>query len=146
MAPSFFWEISQRELETFPPTVKLLLQVYEEDDCNDHRIARDLFINISIPNSEKDFMLIMSDSSTSYPYKLHADHALPFNSNDPEGEIDGLDYYGIFRYLDALAEYTFTQNFMAKELLWETEIKCRDIWVYGRITLQLSYVMFQIIL
>jgi predicted alpha/beta-fold hydrolase len=116
MAPSFFLEISQKELETFPSYVKLLLQVYEEDDCNDHRIARDLFLNINIPNSEKDFMVIMSDSSATYSYKLDADHALPFNSSDPEGEVDGLDYYGIFRYIDALAEYAFTENLQAKKI------------------------------
>jgi hypothetical protein len=58
----------------------------------------------------------MSDSSSIYSYKLRADHALPFNSYDVEGEVDGLDYYGIFRYLDALAEYSFTGNLKAKKI------------------------------
>ena len=133
MAPFFFLEISQEELQTFPSHVKLLLQVYEEDDCNDHRIARDLLLNINIPNSEKDFMVLMSDTSTMYSYKLQADHASPFNYAASEGEVDGLDYYGIFRHLDALAEYTFTGNSHGKKLHWGTVIKCKGIWECGLI-------------
>ena len=116
MAPHFVFEITQSQLEQFPKQVKMVMQVYEEDDCNDHRIAEDIFRTINIPASEKDFMILLSDSNATTGYTLTADHAAPFSQLDSEGEVDGMDYYGIYRIFDALAEYTFTQNREAKEI------------------------------
>ncbi len=116
MAPHFVFEITQSQLERFPKQVKLVMQVYEDDDCNDHRIAADIFRTINIPAREKDFMILMSDSNAAAGYKLTADHAVPYSKFDSDGEVDGMDYYGIYRIFDALAEYTFTQNREAKEI------------------------------
>lgn len=116
MAPHFVFEISQDQLEQFPNQVKMVMQVYEEDDCNDHRIAKDIFQTIGIPSNEKDFITLLSDSNAAFGYKLNADHALPYSQVDSEGEVDGMDYYGIYRIFDALAGYTFTQNREAKEI------------------------------
>lgn len=116
MAPHFVFEITQNQLEQFPEHVKLIMQVYEEDDCNDHRIAEDIFRTINISAGEKDFMILLSDSNTVSGYKLTADHAVPYSRHDSEGEVDGMDYYGIYRIFDALAHYTFTQSQEAKEI------------------------------
>ena len=116
MAPHFVFEITQSQLEQFPKQVKMVMQVYQEDDCNDHRIAADIFRTINIPASEKDFMILLSDSNAATGYKLTADHAVPYSQFDSYGEVDGMDYYGIYRVFDALATYSFTQNGEAKEI------------------------------
>lgn len=108
MAPHFVFGITETELKGFPSHAKLVVQVYEEDDCNDHRMAKHLFETIGISESEKDFMVILSDSSESLGYKLVADHAVPYGPDDALGEIDGLDYYAVYRPLDALVDYTLT--------------------------------------
>jgi hypothetical protein len=110
MAPHFVFGITPEQLRNFPPQARLLMQVYEEDDCNDHRLASHVFETISIENSEKDFMMLMSDSSQTLGYRLTADHAVPCGRGDDSGEIDGLDYYGIYRHVDALADYVFNGN------------------------------------
>ncbi len=112
MAPFYVFRISQQQIEQFPGHVKLIMQVYQEDDCNDHRMAKDIFETISIDNAEKDFILMMSDSSGEYAYT--ADHGTPYGFGDENGEVDGLDFYGIYRLVDALADYTFRNNQDAK--------------------------------
>lgn len=116
MAPHYFFEISQSQLTTFPCHVKLIVEVFDNDDTNDHRIAKDLFININIPKSEKDFIIIRSDTLKYDTCKLIADHSLPTTSNLGKRVLNLLDYYGVFRYIDALADYCFNANLSAKEI------------------------------
>ncbi len=116
MAPFFMFEISQKQLDRFPQHVKLLIEVYEEDDCNDHRIAKDIFESINIPTSEKDFIIMQSDSNIHSGYKLVAGHGAPYSDRGIEGKVDAMDYYGIYRLFDALADYTFTNSVKAKEI------------------------------
>jgi len=114
MAPFYMFQIRAQRLGRFPSQTKLIVQVYEDDDCNDHRMAKDLFGTIDIHPDEKDFVLLRSDEYARTGYRLVADHATPFGGLDSEGEVDGLDYYGLFRPLDALLEYAFTGSADAK--------------------------------
>jgi hypothetical protein len=113
-APFFIFHVSQQELEQFPQQIKLIVQVYEEDDCVDHRMAKDLFESIGIPDSEKEFVILLSDSNAAAGCKLVADHTVPTNRNHGCERVDALDYYGVYRYFDALADYTFTGSEEAK--------------------------------
>jgi hypothetical protein len=115
MAPHYIFEITQKQLLNFPPGVKLIVEVFQDDDCNDHRMAKDLFQTIGIPYSEKDFIVLLSDSSGGDSCKLTADHSTPNTFGKGANVTNALDYYGIFRYFDALADYTFTGNAQAKE-------------------------------
>ncbi len=109
LAPWYSHAISQSELQNFPEAANLLMQVYEHDSTNDHRMARDIFQYINIPHQRKTYQLIFTDSSDNYT--LEADHYLPTSEATPiYGETDGHDYYAVFRPLDALADYTFTNN------------------------------------
>lgn len=102
--------ISQAELLAFPGDVKLLTMVYENDITNDHRMANDIFNTISIPSTEKDFLLVKSDTINSYTYD--AIHGLPNTAS----AFDALDYYALYRHLDALCDYTFNGSIAGKDV------------------------------
>jgi len=103
-------DISQNELLNFPNNVKLISMVYENDSTNDHRMTNDMFNTISIPSSEKDYLLVKSDTINAYTYD--AIHGVPNTAS----AFDALDYYAIYRHLDALCDYTFNGNLTAKDV------------------------------
>ena len=109
LAQWYSFNITQAQLQAFPANTKLLVQVYDDDVTNDHRMAVDIFKNISIPNAEKDFILMKSDTIKGYVYA--ADHVVP-NSV----AFDALDYYGYYRLLDALCDYTFNGSAAGKDV------------------------------
>ena len=109
MAPWYYFEISTRQFVNFPPHAKLLMQVFESDDICDHRMAKEIFERINLPSSEKDFLMLRGEQRLGY--KLDATHGVP------SGEaIDALDYYGVYRPFDALADYAFTGNQQGKRV------------------------------
>jgi hypothetical protein len=79
-------------------------------------MAKDLFEAIPIPAAEKDYVLVGCDSLGGGRGQLLADHATPFGANGETGRLDGLDDYAVFRYLDALAAYTFAADSAAKQV------------------------------
>ncbi len=109
-APYYSFNISQTELQTFPADVKLLTMVYDNDSTNDHRMAIDIFKNINIPVSGKDYLLVKSDTISGYVYE--AIHGLP----NTLSAFDALDYYAIYRHLDALCDYTFNGSMAGKKV------------------------------
>ncbi|MGH9841185.1 MAG: hypothetical protein ACREEM_20725 [Blastocatellia bacterium] len=100
MAPWYYFEITTRQLVNFPPHARLLMQVFETDGVCDHRMAKETFERINLPSSEKDFLMLRGEQRLGY--KLDAEHGTPSG-----GTIDALDYYGIYRPFDALADYAF---------------------------------------
>ncbi|MBD3392047.1 MAG: alpha/beta hydrolase fold domain-containing protein [Chitinivibrionales bacterium] len=134
MAPHFVFGITEKELREFPSHVKMLVQVYEEDDCNDHKIASHLFETIGVPDSAKGYMMLVSDSSAAVGCRLCADHSTPCGPGDELGEIDGLDYYGVYRPLDALAACTFSGKGGCRDAALKTEDEryFMGVWQDGR--------------
>ncbi|WP_300665615.1 T9SS type A sorting domain-containing protein [Fluviicola sp.] len=106
----YSYNITQNQLQNFPADVKLLTEIYESDSTNDHRLAADIFRNISISNSEKDFLILQRDTVGGYIYP--ADH----NTPNTVIALNAHDYYGIYRILDALADYTWNGNQSAKNV------------------------------
>lgn len=104
----YSYNITQNQLQNFPADVKLVTEIYESDSTNDHRLAADIFRNISISNSEKDFLILQRDTVNGYVYP--ADH----NTPNTTIALNAHDYYGIYRILDALADYTWNGNQAAK--------------------------------
>ncbi|MBD3322800.1 MAG: hypothetical protein GF350_17000 [Chitinivibrionales bacterium] len=102
-APWYSYALTPKKLHGFPSHVKLVMQVYANDEINDHRMAKDIYENITIPYSEKAYIILHSDSSTACT--LSADHSTP-----TDNRIDLLDSYGIYRVFDALADYSFNKN------------------------------------
>ena len=133
MAPWFICDISQKEIKTFPAHVKLVIQVYDDDVINDHRIAIDFFESVSIPLDEKVYTILYSDSIPNY--KLKADHSVPVSSSEYGGELNILDYYGVYRSFDALASYSFNDDIRAKCLILDcsaAEQPFLGFWPDGR--------------
>lgn len=115
MAPwySYPWGSSQttaEQLQNFPSNTKMISQVYDEDTDNDHRMAIDIFSHINIATSEKDYIYIKS--STIAGYKYVTDHVLP----NSRSAYDALDYYGVYRLLDALIDYSFNGSAAGKKV------------------------------
>ncbi len=109
-APWYLFNITQTQLQNFPSDTKLLIQVYENDDINDHRMAIDAFNNIGIPAGEKDFIFVQTDQVADYTYS--AEHGVPSSFN----VYDAFDSYIVFRLTEALADYAFTGNVAAKNV------------------------------
>jgi pimeloyl-ACP methyl ester carboxylesterase len=106
----YSYNISQNNLQNFPSDVKLVTEIYESDSTNDHRLAADIFRNISISTAEKDFLILQRDTVAGYVYP--ADH----NTPNTVIALNAHDYYGIYRILDALADYTWNGNMAAKDV------------------------------
>lgn len=108
LAQWYSFHIDQTQLQNFPSGVKLVTEIFETDSTNDHRMAADIFRNISINNAEKDFLLLQQDTVNGYVYS--AEHNVPSCLTD----FNAFDYYGIYRILDALMDYSWNQNTSAK--------------------------------
>ena len=109
MAPWYLYGITQTQLQNYPKDVKLLIQVYEDDAVNDHRIAVDAFNNVGIPNAEKDYVIVPTDAVAGYAYT--ADHSSPASRS---GVYDAIDSWAIFRLIDALADYALNGKIAGK--------------------------------
>lgn len=102
--------ISQAELQSFPSDAKLLTVVYEDDSTNDHRMANDIFNTINIPAGEKDYLRVKSDTISGYVYQ--AIHGVPNTAS----AYDALDFYVLYRLLDALCDYTWNGSLAGKDV------------------------------
>ncbi len=114
MAPWYSYELTDSLLKSFPPNVKLVVEIFNDDHINDHRMAIDIFQSIAIPDTEKDFITLYSDSSQGV--KLVAGHELPEGTHRWGWNVDAFDYYGVWKILDALCDYTFNNNTAAKSV------------------------------
>lgn len=113
-APWYSFDITEEQIKKIPSTAKLLMQVYNDDQINDHAMAVDLFNALPIPASEKDYMTVYSDSLDGYV--IQANHFVPYGPENIYGDLNVFDYYGIFKNFDALADYTFTGSMKAKNV------------------------------
>lgn len=110
MAQWYSYQLSDAQLKSFPSNTKLLTQIYDDDETNDHRLAIDIFKNINISNAEKDFVLVKKSVLPTYTYT--AEHDLPTTRT----VLDAQDYYAVYRLLDAMIDYSFNNNATAKDV------------------------------
>lgn len=110
MAPWYSFDFSIKQFVDWPQQVKLLVQVYEDDGVCDHRMAKEIYERANLPASEKEFVMLRGE--TRLGYKLDAEHGTPSQASD----ANALDFYGIYRLLDALADYAFTGNEAGKRI------------------------------
>ncbi|UTW61519.1 T9SS type A sorting domain-containing protein [bacterium SCSIO 12741] len=112
-APWYSFELGTSDLDNFPKDCRMLMVLYDDDDVNDHRMGMDIFNNIAIDDSLKDCILVYSDSVSNYVY--NADHNLP-GQYTTKAVFNAHDYLVSFRFLNAMADYTFTGNPIAKDI------------------------------
>jgi pimeloyl-ACP methyl ester carboxylesterase len=100
LAPWYSFQINSAQMREFPNHVVLLMQVYDRDHINDHRMAIDIYRSIMLPDHQKHFQIIHSEIINGC--ELVADHASP--ARNPSLR---LKQYAVFRPFDAVADYVF---------------------------------------
>jgi len=110
MAAWYVFNFNVKEYVNWPQHVKLLVQVYEDDGVCDHRMSKEMFERANLPASEKDFVMLRSERR--FNYTLNAEHGTPSSGSDE----NALDYYGIYRMFDALADYCFNASEAGKRI------------------------------
>lgn len=110
LAEWYSYNADNSVLGSFPDNTKVLIEVFADDTTNDHRMAIDVFNSLNVASSEKDYVLVPSSTVNGYNYQ--AVHNLPNTS----AAFDALDYYAYYRFIDALADYTFNGNAAGKNV------------------------------
>ena len=113
-APWYSFDLTDNDLANFPSDMKFVSFVYEDDDVNDHRMAMDIYDHINIANSERDFIKLYTDTNCNYT--LAADHIVPSTGPAGGGVKDGYDYYGTWKFIDALAAYAHNGSLIGKNV------------------------------
>jgi len=92
--------VPYRDLSRIETSTKLLLIVGDDDDFVGDRPARLAWEQTAqIPADNRDYLVARSDDH-GIP-ALVADHSFPSNAG-ASGEVDALDWYGTFKWLDGL--------------------------------------------
>ncbi len=105
-APWIDFDITDDMIADFPPTVKLVVHTYEDDSSTDMRTYIQQFEPFPIPDSEKEFIMLRPVTVDAWDYP--ANHEVVATGDDGYGVFDAMDDYGVFRIIEALADYTFT--------------------------------------
>jgi hypothetical protein len=109
MAPWYSWGTNYEQI---PASAKLIVQVYWDDETNQHLIGVNDVWNRLPQITEKRWQVIRPAQTTC---RLSAGHGIPVTGNrDKPEEINAFDYWGVWRRLHALADYTFTGNSRAR--------------------------------
>lgn len=110
LAPWYVYDVTPAEIASFPANTKALIQVYDDDTTNDHRMAIDDIWNrlTSVTGANKDYVMLTSTSNGSC--SLPADHGVPMESDGTYGKLDAYDPWGVWRRADALARCTFAAD------------------------------------
>ncbi|WP_244284595.1 alpha/beta hydrolase [Leptospira barantonii] len=115
VAPWYSFSITNAQLAQFTNATKMIAQIYDNDEVVDNRMAIDIFNQIGIGTAEKDFEIVYSETYNGNV--LNADHYTPIkNTVIGLGALDVLDYFGIWRQLDALTDYSYTGSATAKDV------------------------------
>lgn len=104
-APWYCSGISSDQLASLPQHTKMIMMIFDEDRINDHAIAIDIYNSIKLPLENKNFVTLYSDSIDGMV--MRADHYVPYGTHYVYGQENYLDYYGVYRFGDALAAYSF---------------------------------------
>lgn len=119
MAP---WYSFGTAYDTLPANTKVVVQVYADDDTNDQQIAVQEIWNLLPAAVEKSWQLIRTDVCGC---GLNATHTLPMTRNtflpNPQNVWNGVDDWGVFRRLHAMARYALLQDTSARDVALGTD-------------------------
>jgi pimeloyl-ACP methyl ester carboxylesterase len=105
-APWYSWG---NGYEQIPASAKLIVQVYWDDATNEHLIGQNDVWNRLPQIAEKRWQVIRASQTTCV---MEAGHSVPVTGITEL--VNALDYWGVWRKLHALADYSFTGNATAK--------------------------------
>lgn len=102
-------------LDQIPASAKMIVQVYWDDETNDHLISQNDIWNKLPQIAERKWQIIRASKTFC---ALKADHSVPVTNGlgQTEAVLDAYDYWGVWRRLHALADYTFAGNQAAKNV------------------------------
>jgi hypothetical protein len=104
MAPWYALLVTPEQMRDLPDRLRVVIEVFEDDNATDPRIAIDQFHAIGVPEDSKEFVLVRSDHHGAC--RLPAVHSVP-QSTGLRARDDAIDFYGVYRLFDALAAYAF---------------------------------------
>ncbi len=112
MAAWFNWGTN---MEQIPASAKMIVQVYWDDATNQHLISQNDIWNRLPQITERKWQVIRASQTYC---SLGAGHSLPLTDGlgQTEAVTDAYDYWGVWRRLHALADYTFAGNQAAKNV------------------------------
>lgn len=102
-------------LEQIPASAKMIVQIYWDDDTNEHLISQNDIWNKLPQITERKWEVIRASKTYC---SLNAGHSLPVTNGlgQTDAATDANDYWGVWRRLHALSDYTFTGNQTAKNI------------------------------
>ncbi len=103
-APWYVHHVTNTQLDEIPPNTRVVIQVFDDESFTDWRIAEDVFYSIGVPRENKEFVIVHSDDLHSPP--IRAEHVATLSGE--RHSIDAVDYFALYRVLDALADCAFT--------------------------------------
>lgn len=107
--------------EQIPATTRLVVQVYWDDQTNQHLISENDVWNKLSHITERRWQVIRSERRQCF---LYAGHGVPVTGDpgdDGDGGINAHDHWGVWTRMHALADYTFTGNTVAKLIAFGDE-------------------------
>lgn len=112
MAPWYNWGTN---MEQIPANAKMIIQLYWDDESNQHLIAQNDHWNRLSHITERKWQVIRASKTFC---SLNAGHSVPTTSGveQTDGVTNGYDAWGVWRRLHALSDYTFTGNQTAKNI------------------------------
>lgn len=119
MAPWYNWGVN---MEQIPATTKMVVQVYWDDETNQHLIGQNDVWNRLPQIAERKWQVIRASQTYC---SLNAGHSLPVTDGlgQTVAVTDGYDAWGVWRRLHALVDYTFTNNQTAKTVAFGADSK-----------------------
>jgi hypothetical protein len=110
-APWYSWGTNYEQI---PASAKLVVQVYWDDETNEHLIGQMDVWNRLPQITEKRWQVIRAARTIC---QMTAHHSVTVTGNTGDaGQINALDYWGVWRRIHALADYTFNGNQTAKPI------------------------------
>jgi dienelactone hydrolase len=107
-APWYCNGLGDEEFKSFPAHTRMITMIFDEDNINDHAIAVDIHNSVRLEPENKNFITLFSDSIDGMV--MQADHFVPYGTGYIYGQNNYLDYYGVYRFGDALAAFTFYES------------------------------------
>ncbi len=110
LAPWYSFFVSDADLGSFPSRTQAVVEVYEDDLINDHRMAIDVFTHLNLPANDKDYLMVRSDRISGYNY--NAEHTVPTGAGNPRpgNAFDALDSWAVLRIAQALTASAFQDD------------------------------------
>ena len=102
--------------EQIPAATKLVVQIYWDDQTNQHLISQNDVWNRLTQITERRWQVIRTDRRQCF---LYAGHGVPVTGDpgdDGDGGVNAHDHWAVWRRLHALADYTFAGNMAAKPI------------------------------